>query len=72
MLISCVAYENGRKLADIPIEDISEYVKRPNCFVWVALFEPTREELDEMADEFGLHAFDCTNIGSSYVSSLIR
>jgi len=55
MLISCVAYENGRKLADIPIEDISEYVKRPNCFVWVALFEPTREELDEMADEFGLH-----------------
>ena len=30
MLISCVAYENGRKLADIPVEDISEYVKRPN------------------------------------------
>ena len=55
MLISCVAYENGKKLADIPIEDISEYVKRPDCFVWVALFEPTREELDEMAEEFELH-----------------
>ena len=55
MLISCVAYENGQKLADIPVEDISEYVKRPDCFVWVALFEPTREELDEMAEEFGLH-----------------
>jgi magnesium transporter len=55
MLISCVAYQNGRKVADIPVEDISEYVSRPDCFVWVALFEPTREELDQMAEEFGLH-----------------
>ena len=55
MLISCVAYVQGRKLADIPVEDISEYLKRPDCFVWVALFEPTREELDQMAEEFDLH-----------------
>jgi magnesium transporter len=55
MLISCVAYQNGRKIADIPAEDISEYVRRPDCFVWVALFEPSSEELDEMAEEFGLH-----------------
>ena len=55
MLISCVAYQNGRKIADIPSEDISEYVSRPDCFVWVALFEPSSEELDEMAEEFNLH-----------------
>ena len=55
MLISCVAYENGRKLADIPAEDISEYVHRPNCFVWVAMFEPTQAELDDIAEEFDLH-----------------
>jgi magnesium transporter len=55
MLVSCVAYENGRKLADIPVEDISEYVHRPDCLVWVALFEPTQAELDEMAQEFDLH-----------------
>jgi magnesium transporter len=55
MLVSCVAYENGVKLADIPIAEISDWVHRPNCFVWVALFEPTLEELDEMAQEFGLH-----------------
>jgi magnesium transporter len=55
MLISCVVYENGRKLADIPVEDISDYVKRPDDFVWVALFEPSREELDKMAEEFDLH-----------------
>ena len=55
MLISCVAYQNGKKLADIPIEDISEYVSQPDCFVWVALFEPSMEELDVMAQEFNLH-----------------
>jgi magnesium transporter len=55
VLISCVAYQNGRKFADLPIGEISEYVSRPDCFVWVALFEPAREELDQMADEFGLH-----------------
>jgi hypothetical protein len=25
-----------------------------------------------LANHFGLHAFDCTNIGSTFVSSLIR
>jgi magnesium transporter len=55
MLVSCAAYQNGRKLADIPIEDISEYVSRPDCFVWVALFEPSSAELDQMAEEFDLH-----------------
>jgi magnesium transporter len=55
MLVSCVAYEKGRKIADIPVDDISEYVHRPNSFVWVALFEPTQSELDEMAQEFDLH-----------------
>ena len=37
MLINCAAYENGRKLADIARHEISEYLKRPGCFVWVAL-----------------------------------
>ena len=55
MLVNCVAYQDGRKLADISVEDISEYVRRPDCFVWVALFQPTPEELDKMAEEFDLH-----------------
>ena len=55
MLVNCVAYENGKKLADIPVAEISDYVSRPDCFVWVALFDPTQEEMDEMALEFKLH-----------------
>ncbi|KQP17218.1 magnesium and cobalt transport protein CorA [Pseudorhodoferax sp. Leaf265] len=55
MLINCAAYAAGAKLADIPVADISDYLDRPGCFVWVALADATPEELDEMGQEFGLH-----------------
>jgi magnesium transporter len=55
MLVNCAAYQDGRKLADIPKEAISDYVRRPECFVWVALKDPTAEELEQMRREFGLH-----------------
>jgi magnesium transporter len=55
MLVNCVAYREGHKLADIPKEDISEYLKQPNCFVWVALKDAEPGELEEMRKEFGLH-----------------
>jgi magnesium transporter len=55
MLINCVAYEEGRKLADIDKRDIRNYLGRPGCFVWVALRDATEEELAEMQEEFDLH-----------------
>ena len=55
MLVNCAAYQDGRKLADIPVAEISDYVIKPDCFVWVALADPTQQELDEMASEFGLN-----------------
>ena len=55
MLINCVAYQDGAKLADISVDHISEYVSLPGCFVWVALADATPEELSEMQQEFGLH-----------------
>ena len=55
MLVNCVVYQDGRKLADIPIEQISDYVSRQDCFVWVALKDPEPEELEQMRIEFGLH-----------------
>ncbi len=55
MLINCVAYQHGRKLVDVQIDDISEYLQRPDTFVWVALKDATAEELAVMKAEFGLH-----------------
>ena len=55
MLINCVAYDHGSKLADIDVRDISDYLQKPDCFVWVALRDPTNDELMVMQTEFGLH-----------------
>ncbi len=55
MLINCAAYQDGRKLADIKPEQISDYVSRPDCFVWVALKDPEPGELAAMKEEFDLH-----------------
>jgi magnesium transporter len=55
MLVNCAAYQNGRKLADVPRHEVSAYVQRPECFVWVALKDPDSAELDALGQQFGLH-----------------
>ena len=55
MIVNCVAYEDGHKLADIDQRAIHEYLKRPGCFVWVALADATAAELATMQEEFDLH-----------------
>jgi len=55
MLINCVAYQEGKKLSDISIEAISDYLEKPDCFVWVALKDAQPDELKVMQEEFCLH-----------------
>ena len=35
MIVNCVAYEDGKKVADIPVSEIRNYTSRPNSFVWL-------------------------------------
>jgi magnesium transporter len=55
MLVNCAAYQHGRKLAEITREEISDYLERPDTFVWVGLKDATEAELLEMQEEFDLH-----------------
>src|SRR3954470_3739874 len=55
MLVNCVVYQEGRKLADIEFREIHGYLARPGCFVWVALKDATEGELEQMREEFDLH-----------------
>ncbi len=55
MLVNCVVYERGERLADIPVSDIRSHLVRPGCFVWVALKDPEASELQSLQAEFGLH-----------------
>ena len=55
MLINCVAYQNGHKVADIAIDEIHRYLGQPDCLVWVALREPDSDLLETLRIQFGLH-----------------
>ena len=55
MLINCVAYQEGKKLSDVPVERIGEILKAPGTFVWVAMRDPAPADLDAMRLQFGLH-----------------
>lgn len=56
MLINCVAYQEGKKLKDISVEEISDYLAMPDCFVWVALQDAELDELEKMREEFDYHS----------------
>jgi len=55
MIVNCVAYQNGRRLTNIPVSEIHSYITQGDCFVWVAVNDPTPDELQAMQNEFGLH-----------------
>ena len=55
MLINCVVYRNGHKLADIETGQINEWLGQPGCMVWVALRDPEPDELAPLQQAFGLH-----------------
>jgi magnesium transporter len=55
MLINCASYLNGKKIVDIEIEHISDYLANKDSFVWVALLDPTVDEIMKMKEEFDLH-----------------
>jgi magnesium transporter len=55
VLVNCVAYRQGEKLADISLRDVQQYMTQPNCFVWVALRDPEPDELELLQTEFRLH-----------------
>ena len=54
MLINCVVYQDGKRIRDIPVNEISQWVGRGDSFVWVALRDPSEEELAAMQKQFDL------------------
>ena len=54
-VVNCAAYAEGCRVANIPVEDISEALEVPGQFVWVGLHEPDEALLRQIQQEFGLH-----------------
>ena len=55
MLVNSVAYRDGKKISEITSDEISTYLDRNDCIVWVAVRDPEPHELDLLEEEFKLH-----------------
>ena len=66
MLVNCVAYRDGHKIADIPVTQIREHIQQPNGFVWVAVADPEPAELEYLQGEFDLHPLAVEDAGSGH------
>ncbi len=55
MLINCVAYKDGERVAEVAVQDIRQQLDDPAVFVWVALRDPDAAEMEQLRREFDLH-----------------
>jgi magnesium transporter len=54
-VVNCAAYADGKRVADVKIQDLSAVLKQRDCFIWVGLHEPGEDLLRQVQEEFGLH-----------------
>lgn len=54
-VVMSAAYAEGRRLADVRIEEAGEWTRRPGHLVWIGLYEPSAELLGQVQAQFGLH-----------------
>jgi magnesium transporter len=55
MIVDSAIYVDGRRDGPYPLEKIHEACREKGGFAWIGLYEPTEEEFDSVAGEFGLH-----------------
>ncbi len=54
-VVNCAAYENGRRVTDLDIDNPEQMKVQPGRVIWIGLHEPTQEILKKLQRYFGLH-----------------
>jgi magnesium transporter len=54
-VVNAGVYANGRRVADIAIDDAGEWARKEGHVVWIGLLEPDAELLDRVRIQFNLH-----------------
>lgn len=54
-IVNCVAYNQGRRVAAVGINDIGKVLCEPDKFIWIGLHEPEEEILQKVKAGFNLH-----------------
>lgn len=54
-VVAAAAYHKGRRVADIQLDEGSQWAARPGHFVWIGLRDPGSAELTCLQQQFNLH-----------------
>jgi magnesium transporter len=54
-VVASAVYAGGQRIAEVPIEDVGEWSRKPGHVVWIGLHEPSLDLLRRLQAEFGLH-----------------
>ncbi|MFT4155366.1 magnesium/cobalt transporter CorA [Parafilimonas sp.] len=54
-IVNCVAYKNGVRTTEVPLNKVHEELEDTNQFVWIGLHEPSAEVMHKVQQEFNLH-----------------
>jgi magnesium transporter len=55
MIVDSAIYVDGHRSASCPLEKTREELRERGGFAWIALYEPTEDEIASVAGELGLH-----------------
>jgi magnesium transporter len=65
-LVAAAVYAEGRRVADIAIEDARSWSRRPGHVVWIGLHEPAESLLRQIQGQFGLHDLAIEDAGKAH------
>jgi magnesium transporter len=54
-VVDCAVYVDGRRQEPVPPGEALRVATERDGFVWLGLYEPTESELNEIAEQYGLH-----------------
>ena len=65
-VVASSVYALGRRIADIPLNEAGDWSKRPGHVVWIGLFEPSPETLQQVQTQFNLHPLAIEDAGNAH------
>ena len=65
-IVNSSVYAGGRKLTDVAIDEAGAWAKRPGHLVWIGLFEPGDDLLEQVGRQFDLHPLAIEDAGKAH------
>ena len=65
-VVASSVYAQGRRIADMPLNEAGDWSKRPGHVVWIGLFEPDPETLQRVQAQFNLHPLAIEDAGNAH------